>query len=102
MIDVRKHGTGFCFNVHVTPGARKASVGGEHNGALRISVREIAEKGKANQGVIEALANALGVRRADCEVISGHTNRRKTILIEGITLDAISVVLEDLAKTRST
>lgn len=101
MIEVRSHDNGCCFLVHVTPGARKPMVGGEHDGALRVSVREVAEKGKANRAVIETVANAIGVRRADCEVIAGHTSRRKTVYILGLAASDLTVLLLQLTEQGS-
>ena len=46
-------------------------------------VREVPEKGKANQAVIEALSAHLGVARSRLTVASGHASRNKVIEISG-------------------
>jgi uncharacterized protein YggU (UPF0235/DUF167 family) len=45
-------------------------------------VREAPEKGKANQAVIEALSDHLGVPRSKVSVSSGHASRNKVLKIE--------------------
>ncbi len=42
------------------PGARKAGVQGEQNGALKVAVTAPPEDGRANQALVEVLREALG------------------------------------------
>ena len=67
------------FKVHVRPRARRASVGGEHGGALEVRVRAAPVGGAANDEVVASVARALGLRRAEVELISGATSRRKRL-----------------------
>ena len=73
----------FEFWVHVRPGSVSVAVGGTHDGALVVRVSARAERGRANEAVREALAEALGVRRAQVEIVSGHRARRKRVRITG-------------------
>ena len=66
------------------PGARKAGVLGEHNGALKVAVAAPPEDGRANQALIEALRRALGVKRSQVELIGGQGCRDKRFLIRGV------------------
>ena len=77
------------LHVHATPGARRDHVGGEHDGALRVSVTAPADKGRANKAISKLLAKALGIKPADIELASGPTNRRKTFLIN-VSIEQIS------------
>ncbi len=70
-------------DVHATPGAKRTMVGGEHDGALRVSVTAPADKGRANAAIIKALAKALGLRTSQIELVRGATSRRKVFAIEG-------------------
>ena len=45
-------------------------------------VREAPDKGKANQAVIKALSDHLGVAPSRLSIISGHASRNKIIEIE--------------------
>lgn len=67
--------------IHATPGARRTAVGGCHDGALRVAVNAPADKGKANEAIIRALAEALGLRPSQLEIARGATGRRKLVTI---------------------
>jgi uncharacterized protein len=67
------------FSVHVRPRARRASVGGEHGGALQVRVRAAPVDGAANDEVIARVARALGLRRAEVALIAGATSRLKRL-----------------------
>ncbi len=75
------------FPVHVRPRARRATVGGEHAGALEVRVRAAPVDGAANAEVIALVAEALGLRRAEVELVSGATARRKRLRAYGDAAD---------------
>jgi uncharacterized protein YggU (UPF0235/DUF167 family) len=49
MIELGEHPAGVILPVRAQPGASRAGIRGEHAGALKVSVTQVAEKGKANQ-----------------------------------------------------
>lgn len=65
--------------IRVRPGAGRTEVGGEHDGALLVRVREKAADGKATAAALRALADALGLRVADVRLVSGATSRTKIV-----------------------
>jgi len=69
--------------IHVTPRARRPGVGGLHGDALRVAVGAAPEAGHANDACIEALAQALDVRRGDVSLEAGARSRRKRMRIDG-------------------
>jgi uncharacterized protein (TIGR00251 family) len=73
----------FTIAVHVRPGARRTSVGGEHGGALTVAVSAPAVDGRANDAVVAALAEAFEVRPSAVAIVRGATARRKSVCIEG-------------------
>lgn len=73
---------GVYLNVHAQPGARRAAICGMHGDALKITVRQAAEAGRANAAIIELLAKELGLSRQQFELASGHTSRRKRLFIK--------------------
>ena len=97
MIELTPHGDGCLIDVHVTPGAKRDAVGGEHGGALRISTTQPADRGRANKRVIELLAKAVGIRRHQIELISGQTHRHKRLKIVGVEQEPLAEVIEALA-----
>ncbi|MFA7323354.1 MAG: DUF167 domain-containing protein [Candidatus Nanopelagicales bacterium] len=71
------------LTIRVKPGASRARVAGSYGEppALVVAVHAQPVDGQANAAVIESLASALGVRRADITVVAGHTGRTKIIEI---------------------
>ncbi|PIP03544.1 MAG: hypothetical protein COW18_01810 [Zetaproteobacteria bacterium CG12_big_fil_rev_8_21_14_0_65_54_13] len=74
---------GLYLNIHAQPGARKPQLRGMHGDAVKIAVAEAAQDGKANEAIIRFVASALDLARADVEVASGHTSRRKRLFLHG-------------------
>ncbi|MCO6455868.1 MAG: DUF167 domain-containing protein [Pirellulaceae bacterium] len=89
MLDLQPHADGVLLNVKAQAGARRNALRGVHDGALRVAVTQVAEKGKANQAIIGLLADTLGVPRSAIEIVSGETTARKKLLIRGMPLEAL-------------
>lgn len=85
------------LRVHATPGAKRVAVGGQHDGALRVSVTAPADQGRANQAIIKALAKALGIKPRQIELVSGNIHRRKVFRISQPPSE-LSARVEQLAK----
>ena len=81
--------------VHVHPGAKHAGVGGSYGGALVVRVHARAREGAATSGVLEALAVAFGVSKADIALVRGARSRSKLIEIHGDD-DALDARLGEL------
>jgi uncharacterized protein (TIGR00251 family) len=79
------HPEGVVLPVKAQPGARQNAIRGEHNGMLKVSVTQVAEKGKANQALLEAVAKGLGLARSQVELIGGEFVPQKRFLIRGIS-----------------
>lgn len=71
------------LHVHVHPGSRSASVGGNHDGALVVQVRARAIDGAATKEVLVVVAEAFNVRPAAVRLVRGATSRRKFLEIDG-------------------
>ncbi len=71
------------FSVHVHPGARASSVGGDYDGSLNVRVRARAVDGAATGEVLDVLAEAFGVRAGAVTLIRGAHSRTKTVEIAG-------------------
>lgn len=69
--------------IRVRPGSSRTVVGGEHDGALLVRVGARAVDGKATEAALRALADALGLRRADVRLVSGATGRTKVVELTG-------------------
>lgn len=65
----------------VKPSAKKEGVSVNANGMLEVAVSAPPEKGKANERLIELLAEHFGVAKSKIRIISGHTKRQKVVEI---------------------
>lgn len=85
MIELKKTPEGIILPVRAQPGAKRDGIVGEWAGSLKIQVRAIPEKGKANEAIIELLAERFKLRKATLRIVSGEFSRDKKVLIQGIT-----------------
>ena len=77
------------LRLRVAPGAAKAAVVGRHGDAWKVRVAAAPERGKANEAVLELLAETLAVSRADVTLVSGGASRDKIVELAGIGPDEI-------------
>lgn len=82
MIELKPHELGVLLPVKAQPGASNNAVRGEQNGMLKVSVTQVAEKGKANKAIVAVLAKELKLRKSQIELVSGSTASEKTFLIQ--------------------
>jgi uncharacterized protein (TIGR00251 family) len=85
MIDLADHAEGVILPVKAQPGAGANALRGEQNGMLKVSVTQVAEKGKANKALVEVLAKGLRLKRSQIELLAGETQSQKRFLIRDIT-----------------
>lgn len=95
MIALTEHAEGCVLPVRAQPGARREGIQGERNGALKVAVLAPALDGRANVALQEALCEALGLKRAAVELLSGQTSRDKRFVIRGLS---VAQLQEKLAK----
>ena len=70
------------LDIKVIPRARSGEVSGlMTNGALRVKVTAVPEKGKANDEVCAVLAAYLGVPKRSVEVIFGRASQQKRVRV---------------------
>ncbi len=76
------------LHLRVTPNAGRDAIDGAETRddgtcVLRIRVKAVPDKGKANAAVIVLIAKALGVSKSAISLISGDTSRIKTLAVAG-------------------
>jgi len=76
---------GVVFKVKAVPGSSRTAVGGLLDGMLKVKIAAPPEKGKANQCLIEFLANKLGVRKNAVSIVTGQTNPIKQVQVTGMS-----------------
>jgi len=98
MIDLAAHPQGVVLAIRAQPGARANAIRGLHGGAVKVAVKQVAEKGKANEAIVETLAALLGLGRSQVELVSGTSSRQKKVLIRGISAEELRQRLEATLK----
>ena len=73
----------------VTPGASREGVVGWLGDAVKVAVREPAERGRANAAVARVLAAALDVPAARVRIAAGGTSPRKVVVVDGLEADEV-------------
>lgn len=80
--------------IRVKPGARRAGVGGRYDGplgpAVVVAVTAPAVDGRATEAALRALAEALGVRLRQLDLVSGERSRDKLVEVSGTTASDVS------------
>lgn len=85
---------GIRLRVQVQPRASRTELAGLHGEMLRIRLAAPPVEGAANEALVRFLAAALGVPRAAVAITAGAGSRRKTVVIEGVSLARAAEVLE--------
>jgi uncharacterized protein (TIGR00251 family) len=81
------------FSVRVQPRASKDEIAGEMDGALKIRLQAPAVEDRANQALVEFLAQTLNTSKATVRILSGEGSRRKRIEVRGVTADQVQQLL---------
>ncbi len=93
MIQITSHAEGCVLSVRAQPGAKRNAVVGEQAGALKVAVTAPPDKGRANEAIVEVLAEAFAVKRSQIELIAGATSRQKKFLIRAVTPEELAAKL---------
>lgn len=72
--------------IKAIPGAPKNEVCGWLGEALKIKIHAPPLEGRANEALVEFLAEALDVPRRTVTLMRGDTSRHKTVRIDGLAL----------------
>jgi uncharacterized protein len=75
------------LRLRVSPGSRRTELVGRHGDRWKVRVAAPPEGGRANDAVLELLAERLGLPRRALSIVSGHTARDKVVEMSGIDHD---------------
>lgn len=84
---------GLIIQVHASPRASKTQIQGLHGDALKIRLQAPPVDGKANETLIEFLAESLNIPQRQISLLSGHTSRHKRLCLQGITASQVTHAL---------
>ena len=89
MIPIRESTKGISLAVKVQPRARKNAVTGVVGEALKLALTAPPVEGRANQAVVEFLAELFRIPRSSVTIASGLSNRNKVIRLTGVSRLAV-------------
>ncbi len=78
------------FYVKVIPAGSRTSFEGIYDGMLKIKLSAAPERGKANQALINFLADKLDVKKKFIKIISGLTSKVKQVAVEQISPETLT------------
>jgi uncharacterized protein len=84
----QKDGT-VIFSVKVVPRSSRTAIAGVLGGMLKIKLAAAPEKDKANQSLVEFLADTLGIKKNTVKITSGQTSPVKTIQIADVSVESL-------------
>jgi len=96
---IRETAGGVTLAVRAQPGAKKTAITGvygEGAGAqLKIAVQAPPTEGRANEAIVEFLAELFAVPRVRVELISGELSRSKVFRLQGVGRSAAETLLRE-------
>jgi uncharacterized protein (TIGR00251 family) len=84
---------GVCLRVKVVPGASRNRIAGVLADRLKITVAAPPAGGQANRMACDLIAVVFGIPRGNIELLKGHAQPQKSILLIGVTLCRATEVL---------
>ena len=85
------------ISVRVQPRASKDEIAGTMDGALKIRLRAPALENRANEALVEFLADLLKTSKSAVRIQSGAQSRIKRVEIRGVTRQQILNLLQEEA-----
>ncbi len=95
---LRAEGGTVTIALAVQPGAKTTGVVGPHGDALKVRVASPPIDGAATEALLAFLAEALGVKRRDVELMRGATSRQKLVRIAGVEPAQVMIRLASAAR----
>lgn len=92
---IRDIAGGVEIRVFCKPGAGRRAIAGLHGGALKVKVRAGPIEGKANDALIELIAEALRVPRSRVTLKSGARSRWKAVRVAEMGAEETAKLLEE-------
>jgi uncharacterized protein len=94
VIALESHSEGTLLPVRAQPGAKRSGIRGEQDGMLKVSVTQVAEKGKANKAILAVLSKELDLRKSQLDLLGGETASRKRFLVRGLAPAELAVRID--------
>jgi uncharacterized protein (TIGR00251 family) len=79
--------------VYIQPGASKTGLAGTHDGLVKVRIAAPPVENAANRALIDFIAERLGIAKRCVRIVSGTTNRRKVLELQGVTAERLAAAL---------
>ncbi|MDR2462402.1 MAG: DUF167 domain-containing protein [Verrucomicrobiales bacterium] len=96
MLTISDNQHGLTVSVHLTPRSSRDKILKIHDGALKIAIQAPPVDNAANDQLVRFLAKTFALPRRDVSIVSGHTGKRKTVTLGGITREQFLRILASL------
>jgi uncharacterized protein len=93
MLEVEQREGAVIFSTRVQPRASRDEIAGEIGGALKVRLRAPAVEDRANEALVEFLAQLLKRPRSAVRILNGERSRTKRVEIHGVTRQEIVALL---------
>jgi uncharacterized protein (TIGR00251 family) len=94
MIRLTERDDAILLSVRVVPRARRDSIEGEFQGALKVRVTAPPVDDRANEALCRLLAARLDLPASAVRIVSGEKNRSKIVSIRGATAARVQAIFE--------
>lgn len=84
-IQVNNNDGAAIFTVRVQPRASRDELAGVIAGAMKVRLRAPALENRANDALVEFLADLFGMTKSAVTILSGHRSRIKRVEVRGVT-----------------
>ncbi len=94
---IKQYKDGVVIDFEVTPGSRSICVpSGFNEWRKRVEVKlsQNAQKGKANEQLIENLSKLFGITTSNITITSGSKNSKKSVMVEGVDYNKVFNILK--------
>src|SRR6267154_2677194 len=89
MLEAQEREGTVIFSVGAEPRAKKDEIAGEMGGALKVRLRAPAVEDRANEALVEFLAQLLKTPRSAVRILGGERSRTKRLEIRGVSRQQI-------------
>ena len=86
---------GVTIQIQAQPGAKRTEVAGLYGDCLKVRLASPPVDGKANECLIEFLAERLGVKRGQVTITRGLSSRRKNVFVAAAGLRPAALLDKD-------
>jgi len=82
------------FVVKAQPRSSKSRICGAYNGGLKVNLKAAPVDDAANEECCELFAKVFDVPQSRVHIVSGRSSRTKSVMIEGVSAEAASLIFE--------